>query len=132
MTKKNLHLSGIVNFCDCNSIGKTIDFYRKYRNFKSIFHAKTAERKRSLGDLGRNIGQNSWEVLSTFVQDSQLFEWNVIQKILDFYLKYSNFREFFLEKLQKNYLSKVPRRKSRSKFRFFFQTLISLINYVQF
>ena len=36
----------------------------------SIFYAKTAEKKRSLGDLGSNIGQNSWKVFSTFAQDS--------------------------------------------------------------
>ena len=71
--KKYLHLSGVANFCDCNSIRQTIYFYRKYRNFMSIFHAKTAEKKRSLEDPdGRNF-QNSWKVISTFVQDGQLF-----------------------------------------------------------
>ena len=109
LPKKYLHLSGIVNFCDCNSNRKPIDFYRKYRNFKSIFHAKTAE-KNDLSEilkaiLVKTLGKYYLQ-LSSIVN---FFECNVIQKILDFYLKYSIFLENFSWKNFKKTISQRSR-----------------------
>ena len=56
------------------------------------------------------------------------FECNVIQKILDFYLKYIIFQKIFVGKTSKKYLSKVPRRKSRSKSREEYYLPLSVIN----
>ena len=89
--KKYLHLSGIVDVCDCNSIRQAIDFYRKYRNFRSIFHGKTAE-KNDLSEimeaiLVKTLGKYYLQLSSVV----KFFECNVNQKISDFYLKNSIF-----------------------------------------